>query len=79
MIYRFFKLPVQHGYGYLEYTPMSKDHMKRLRSIWDNVQLFIIDEGSMMSNEVELMIHRRLDDMLVDDLDLAQELGIVVF
>lgn len=61
-IYRLFQLPVEHGQ-----TPKFKylsDHvLQTLRNQLENVELFIIDEISMVSNLTLLYIHLRLSEI----------------
>lgn len=59
-VHNLLRLPVINANKSIQYFPLAKKHLKELKTSMQNVDLIIIDEVSMISNTMFLIIHQRL-------------------
>ena len=65
-LHRALNLPVQHGPS-PKYVPLKGERLADMRKHWRNTNTIIIDEISMVSYEMFVHIHRRLNDIKCND------------
>ena len=61
-LHRAFSLPVQHG-APASYLPLGAERLHAMRQFWFSVNTLIIDEISMVSYEMLVQIHLRLNEI----------------